>query len=204
VQNGRIASIGANLPISSDATVIDASGMFVYPGLIDSGTRLGLTEVGGVPGPDDTREIGDFNPQDVALTAVNPSSEHIPITRANGVTTAITSATGGLVSGIAALIDLAGWTPNEMAARARAGMVVNWPNENPPRGFGGGGGFGPQRSAAERRADYVRQVREIYGYFDEARGYADVKAKLTANGAKLPSSFRIDQKMEAMSAAVRG
>ena len=205
IQNGRIASIGANLPISSDATVIDATGMLVYPGLIDSGTRLGLTEVGGVPGPDDTREIGDFNPQDVALTAVNPSSEHIPITRANGVTTAITSATGGLVSGIAALIDLAGWTPNEMAARARAGMVVNWPNENPPRGFGGGGGgFGPQRTAAERRADYVRQVREIYGYFDEARGYADVKAKLTTNGAKLPSSFRIDQKMEAMTAAVRG
>ena len=37
-----------------------------------------------------------------------------------------------------------------------------------------------------------------------ARAYADVKSRLTANGAKLQSSFRIDQKMEAMIAAVRG
>lgn len=207
VQNGRITAVGTNVAVPAGAAVIDATGLFVYPGLIDSGTRLGLTEVGGSAGPDDTREIGDFNPQDVALTAVNPSSEHIAITRANGVTSAITAATGGLVSGIAALIDLAGWTPNEMAARARVGMVVNWPNEAGGGGRfgGGGGGFGvPQRSPAERRAEYVRQVREIYSYFDEARGYADVKTRLTANGGTLPSSFRTDQRMEAMSASVRG
>ncbi|MBV6522522.1 MAG: Adenine deaminase [Gemmatimonadaceae bacterium] len=203
VQNGRIAAIGPNLPISSDATVIEGSGLFVYPGLIDSGTRLGLTEVGGVPGPDDTRELGEFNPQDVVLTAVNPSSEHIAITRANGITSAITSATGGLVSGIAALIDLAGWTPNDMAAKARAGMVVNWPSAAPPRGFGGFG-FGPPRSPAERQAEYVRQVRDIYRYFDDARAYAEVKARATANGATLPTSFRIDLKMEALTPVVRG
>lgn len=206
VRDGRIAAVGASVTSPSDATVIDATGMFVYPGFIDSGTRLGLTEVGGVPGPDDTRELGDFNPQDVALTAVNPASEHIPITRSNGVTTAITSATGGLVSGTAALIDLAGWTPAEMAARAKAGMVVNWPSEAGGGGrFGGFGGFGqPRRSPAERRAEYERQVRLIYGYFEDARAYTDAKARLLANGGKLPISFKIDQKMEALSAAVRG
>lgn len=207
VQDGRITAVGANVSVPAGATVIDASGMFVYPGLIDSGTRLGLTEVGGIPGPDDTRELGDFNPQDIALTAVNPSSEHIAITRANGVTSAITAATGGLVSGIAALIDLAGWTPKEMAANGRAAMVVNWPSEGGGGGRfgGGGGGFGqPQRSPAERRAEYERQSRQIFTYFDDARAYADVKARLTANGGQIPASFKIDQKMEAMTAAVRG
>jgi len=205
IRDGRIAAVGTDAAAPAGAMVIDGTGLFVYPGFIDSGTRLGLTEMGGVPGPDDTRELGEFNPQDLALSAVNPFSEHIGVTRANGVTSAISSPTGGLVSGVASLIDLAGWTAEEMAARPRAGMVVSWPNERGGRGRGGFGGFGqPQQSAAERRAEYDRQVRSIYQYFQDARAYADVRARLTANGAALPASWRANQKMEAMMAPVRG
>jgi imidazolonepropionase-like amidohydrolase len=206
IQNGKIAAVGADVSAPAGATVIDATGMFVYPGLIDSGTRLGLTEVGGVPGSDDTREIGDFNPQDLTLTAVNPSSEHIAITRANGVTTAISSPMGGLVSGVASLINLAGWTAKDMAALARAGLVVNWPSASAGgRGFGGGGRFGvAPMTSAERREAYDRQVRQIYGYFDDARAYNAVKTRVTAGGATPPASFHANQKFEAMSAAVRG
>jgi imidazolonepropionase-like amidohydrolase len=205
IRNGRIEAIGTGVAVPAGATVVDAAGMFVYPGFIDSGTRLGLTEMGGVPGPDDTRELGDFNPQDLALSAINPFSEHIGVTRANGVTSAISSPTGGLVSGVASLINLAGWTADEMAAKPRAGMVVSWPNE---RGGGGRGGFGrfgePQRSAAERRAEYERQVRSLYQYFEDAKAYAEVRERLTANGAVPPGSWRANQKMEAMMAPVRG
>ena len=208
IRNGRIEAIGANVPVPQGATVVDATGMFVYPGFIDSGTRLGLTEMGGVAGPDDTRELGEFNPQDLALSAVNPFSEHIGVTRANGVTMAISSPTGGLVSGVASLINLGGWTAEEMSAKTRAGLVVIWPNEAGASGRGGGGGFGgfggPQRSAAERRAEYDAQVRRVYGYFDEARAYADVKARLVSGGAALPVNFRVNQKFEAMTPAVRG
>lgn len=207
VTNGRIAAVGMNVPTPAGAAVIDGTGLFVYPGMIDSGTQLGLVEMGGVAGPNDTREIGDFNPQNVALTAVNMHSEHIPITRMNGVTSAITSAQGGLISGSAALIDLAGWTPEEMAAKARAAMVVSWPSvSGGGRGFGGGGGFGggPQLTPAERRAAYDRDVRRIYDYFTEARAYADVKARLTTAGGALPTTFRISQQYEAMIAVVRG
>lgn len=207
IRNGRIESIGAAGQVPAGATVVDATGMFVYPGFIDSGTRLGLTEMGGASGPDDTRELGDFNPQDLTLTAINPSSEHIGVTRANGTTTAISSPTGGLVSGVASLINLAGWTPDEMSARTRAGMIVIWPNEGGGFGRGGGGGGfggGPQRSPAERRAEYERQVRALYGYFEEAKAYSDLKARLSVNGATLPASFRANQKYEAMIPAVRG
>src|SRR5690606_29391154 len=115
VTNGTIAAVGASVQAPADATVVDGTGLFVYPGMIDSGTQLGLTEIGSVPGPTDLQEIGDFNPQNEALTAVNAHSELIPVARANGITTAITGPRGGLVSGQVALIDLFGWTPDEMA-----------------------------------------------------------------------------------------
>jgi imidazolonepropionase-like amidohydrolase len=207
ITNGRITAVGANVQAPAGATVIDASGMFVYPGLINAGTQLGLTEIGGVPGPVDTRELGDFNPQDVTMTAVNSASEHIGVTRANGITTALTAAGGSVLSGTAALINLAGYTNWEMVAKERAALLLSWPNVGGGGGGRGGrGGFniGGGQSAAERRAAYDGQVRQIYRWFADAKGYADVKARLTSGGAQLPSTFRISQKYEAMTPAVRG
>src|SRR5262249_22127600 len=97
IRDGKIAAVGAGIPVPQGATVIDAKGLFVYPGLIDSGTRLGLVEIGSVPGGQDTQELGQYNPQDNVITAVNPHSTHIGITRANGVTSVITSAEGGMI-----------------------------------------------------------------------------------------------------------
>src|SRR4029453_2651244 len=47
MQNGKIAAIGAAsaVAIPRNAKVIDVTGMTVYPGLIDSQTQLGLTEI---------------------------------------------------------------------------------------------------------------------------------------------------------------
>ena len=148
ISGGRIQAVGANVQAPQGATVIDATGLFVYPGMIDSGTELGLTEIGSVPGSTDTREIGDFNPQDVALTAVNAHSELIPVTRVNGVTTVVTSASGALMSGSASLMDLWGWTPDEMAIKPRVAQVMSYPSSGGGGGrggFGGGGGGGGGR-----------------------------------------------------------
>ena len=43
IQNGKIQAVGANVTPPQGATVIDATGLFVYPGMIDAGTQLGLT-----------------------------------------------------------------------------------------------------------------------------------------------------------------
>ena len=182
ITNGTIAAVGANVSAPAGATVIDGSGLFVYPGMIDSGTQLGLTEIGSVPGPTDLQEIGDFNPQNEALTAVNSHSELIPVARANGITTAITGPQGGLISGQVALIDLAGWTPDEMAASPRAAMVMNY-----PRSRGGGRRFGPQQSESEQREAMNRQVQALYGFLRDARTYAEVVGRTDgtpANGAR--------------------
>ncbi|MEM6648343.1 MAG: amidohydrolase family protein, partial [Bacteroidota bacterium] len=96
------------------AEVMDLSGQSVYPGMIDSGTRLGLSEVGSVDLTEDFNELGDLTPHVKALTAVNPNSVLIPVTRVSGVTTVVTEPTAGLFPGQAALINLHGYTPEQM------------------------------------------------------------------------------------------
>jgi imidazolonepropionase-like amidohydrolase len=95
VQDGRIAEVGAKVPVPKGVRVIEAKGLHVYPGLIDSGTQIGLAEISSVRETVDTVEIGDFNPQLRAIIAVHPASEHIPVTRANGITAAVTAPAGG-------------------------------------------------------------------------------------------------------------
>ena len=199
IQNGKIQAVGANVQAPQGATVIDATGLFVYPGMIDSGTELGLVEIGSVPGSTDTREIGDFNPQDVALTAVNAHSELIPVARVNGVTTVITSATGALMSGSAALVDLWGWTPDEMAVKPQVAQVMSYPSAG-GGGRGGGGGFG-NRPAGDAAETMNRQVRALRDFLTDARSYADVKAKTSANAPNVP---RVNQAMEALIPVLRG
>jgi imidazolonepropionase-like amidohydrolase len=200
ISQGKIQAVGAQVAAPQGATIIDATGLYVYPGMIDSGTELGLTEIGSVPGSTDTREIGDFNPQDVALTAVNAHSELIPVTRVNGVTTVVTSATGALMSGAAALIDLWGWTPDEMAIKPRVAQVMSYPSAS---GFGGrgGGGFGRQQGDASETAS--RQVRALRDFLADARAYAEVKAKVAAGGT-VPNAPRVNQAMESLVPAIRG
>jgi imidazolonepropionase-like amidohydrolase len=207
IQNGsivlradRIEAVGATVTAPADARVIDGTGLFVYPGMIDGGTQLGLTEIGSVAGGEDTQELGDFNPQIVALTAVNPHSELIPVTRVNGVTTAITAAEGGLISGQAGLIDLIGWTPAEMTVRRHAAMVVSYPSLGGGGGGGGGGFRGQQQSDAERREELDRRTRSLRSYFADAKAYTDMKGRVaTAGGVR-----KVNQAMEAMTSIMRG
>lgn len=174
IRDGRIAAVGAAVTAPSDATVIDGSGLFVYPGFIDSGTQLGLTEIGqGAPGGEDMTELGDFNPQDLALTAVNPYSELIPTVRVNGITTAITAPRGNTIAGYAALLDLAGWTTAEMGVNPRAGMVINMPRQAGGGRFGGGG---PQNEQQQRER-LAEQTRALRTYLTDAKAYADLKAR---------------------------
>ena len=126
IKDGKISALGQNLVVPSDAQTIDCIGKTIYPGLIDSSTNLGLLEIGQIPQASDRVEVGDINPQMKALTAVNPNSVAIPITRISGVTTVLTSPEGGLVPGTAALVNLHGYTPDQMYAGFE-GVVFNFP-----------------------------------------------------------------------------
>jgi imidazolonepropionase-like amidohydrolase len=131
ISGGKIAAVGASVEVPPGATVVDAAGKSVYPGLIDGLTTLGLTEIGSVPGSVDTTEIGDLNPQAQAWVAVHPQSELLPVARANGVTAALAAPAGGLVSGQSALIRLAGTTPDALTVKTPAAMHVVYPTGRP-------------------------------------------------------------------------
>lgn len=138
IDNGKITGVGKNLA-AGDAEVIDCTGQFIYPGLFDGGSRLGLVEVNSVPETQDFAEIGQVTPNMQALVAVNPNSVAIPVTRVSGVTTTLTTPSGGLFPGTAALINLNGYTPDQMYAGFK-GVVLNFPSS-------------ARRSTWDRRSD---------------------------------------------------
>jgi imidazolonepropionase-like amidohydrolase len=126
ISNGKITAVGTNVSVPQGAEVIDCKGKFIYPGLIDGGSILGLSEVGSDPRTNDYNEVGDVVPQVQALVAVNPNASAIPVTRVSGVTTSLVVPQGGLFPGTAALINLHGYTPDQMFAGFEA-VVMSFP-----------------------------------------------------------------------------
>jgi imidazolonepropionase-like amidohydrolase len=200
IRDGKIAAVGTNVEVPSGAQAIDARGLFVYPGMIDTGTQMGLVEVGqGAPGTVDTSEVGDLNPNAKAIIAINPHSAHIAVTRVDGVTNALSLPSGGLISGQSALLNLVGSTPLEMAVVPTATLVINY-----PRTATGGGGFFAQQTTnlTEALAAANRQVEQIRKMLRDAEAYGRAH---DAHG-KDPSLPRPDQNLvlEALVPYVRG
>jgi len=126
IRDGKIVAVGAGVTTPSGATRIDATGKWVTPGLIDGAGQLGLVEIGAVPGTREGFLRGDtiaaaFNVSE----GLNPASMLIPVTRIEGVTTALATPLGNLVAGQAVLIDLAGNTIEEMLVKSPVGIVAD-------------------------------------------------------------------------------
>ncbi len=159
VRNNRIVAIGANATATgADVTVIDAAGKFIYPGMIDANTGIGLQEIGGIQTMTMRSEMGEFNPHMKALVAINVESELLGVTRMNGVTTVMTSPSGGVISGQATLINTAGWTWEDLAVVRTAGMMINLPGGG---GGGRGGGGGGRGGAVAPAANTAAELEEF-------------------------------------------
>ena len=171
IRDGKIEAVGTSVNVPSGAQTIDARGLSVYPGMIDAGTNMGLVEVPqGANGTVDLSEVGDFNPNAKAIVAVNPHSAHIAVTRVEGVTNTVTAPTGGLISGQAAVINLLGTTPKEMAVVPNAALVINY-----PRVAGGRGEFGgfqqPSENLSERLDANARELDQLRKMLRDAEAY---------------------------------
>ncbi len=128
VQDGIITGVGTNVAIPDGVARFDATGKFVYPGLIDAGTGLGLQEAGGMAGPVDNFELGPYNPQIEAYIGIDHTSEMLGVQRVGGFTTVVTGldGRGEPIPGYDSMINLWGWTPQAMAVEKRIGLRVNW------------------------------------------------------------------------------
>ena len=205
IRNGKISAVGAHLEIPADAQVIDAKGLEVYPGLFDPVTQLGLTEIGQVVATVDVNELGDFNPELVAATAVNPSSAHIAVTRASGITHVVAApgapgfelSGGGIVTGQASAFNLAGWTMEEMQIQRSVAMVINWPSIQ-TRSFDFASFSYKEKPYADAKKEYDKSINDLSDWLDRARHYAQAKVKGS------PALYERDLKLEAMIPVVEG
>ena len=202
VENGRITAVGAKVIPPKNVRVIEGKGLRVYPGLIDSSTQLGLSEISGIRETVDIAELGVYMPQLRTIVAVNPESEHFPVVRANGITTAMTFPSSGngnrigsperqVISGQAALIHLDGWTWEDMEVKSSAAMHLIFPFILRGRGINGNEGF------AQAKRNYDRELEQLNSFFEQARQYQKAKA------AARPD-FKSDLRFEAMIPVLEG
>ena len=184
VRGGTIAAVGHDIEVPAGVPTIDATGRVVTPGLFDATTSLGLVEVGAVSSTVDARLEGD--PVRAAFDVVdgiNPRSTLIPVSRAAGLTTVLSAPGGGLISGQAAIIDLAGSSAGEMVVRPRAAMMANY----------NAGAAGGARGGASLR------LREV---LDDARFWRDNHAAFSAGRTREVAASRLD--LEALGPVLDG
>jgi len=127
---GKITAVGAassvNLPAGSE--VIDATGMTIYPGLIDSETHLGLTEIEAEAMTNDLVEPSDeIMPHMHTAEAFHAESALIPVARVNGITNAIVAPeSSDTLPGQDSFIQLAGANATEMLLIRDNAMPLNF------------------------------------------------------------------------------
>jgi imidazolonepropionase-like amidohydrolase len=126
VRDGKIVSVTASGAVPTGATVIDAAGRMVTPGLMNAATQLGLVETGAAS---ETNDQSASNPGlgaafDIQY-ALNANSVLLPIVRADGLTRAISypgSAGAAPFMGQAAVIHLK--ETGDILERPRAALYV--------------------------------------------------------------------------------
>ncbi len=157
IRDGRIAQVGADLTAPAGATVIDATGKVVTPGLFSPLSDIGLVEINAVEDANDASPAEGFalGASLNAIDAYNPASTLIPVNRAAGVTRALMAPDAGptIFGGRAAVIDLSGRANS--VTRAEAAQTVMM------------GESGAVRSGGTRMGAWA-VLRE---YLDEARSY---------------------------------
>jgi imidazolonepropionase-like amidohydrolase len=184
MENGKITAVGAasSVTIPKGAKIVDATGMTVYPGLIDSFSHLGLTEIGAVDMSNDLQETSDeIMPHMHVSDAFHAESEVIPVTRLNGITDAIVAPeTGDTLPGQMAFAQLDGRDSDDMLKIKDIAMQLNFSGEQRRNR----GGFQNSRFPATRMG-LAAQLRQAFiDTQDYATKWADYEKKLSGSEDK--------------------
>lgn len=180
VRDGRVASITAGGAVPAGATRIDAEGGMVTPGFVATQAPLGLVEISLEA---ETVDVGPEGGQDDEVRAAfsaadgfNPRSTLVAVARMGGVTSAVSTPVGGLVSGTSAWIDLEGDEPSAMLAREHVALHVNLDDH----GVSSAGGAMPTA---------LTRLREV---LEDARLYGRQRGAYDRRGLREMSVSRLD------------
>ncbi|MBZ5857356.1 amidohydrolase family protein [Flavihumibacter profundi] len=175
VNNGKIEKIGKDLPIPmDDVKVFDVKGKQVYPGLILSGSLLGLVEVNSVRSTIDHTEMGYYNPSIRSIVAYNTDSKVINTLRSNGILLANIVPQGGRISGSSSVVQLDAWNYEDAAYKMDNGIHVNMPDLlSRPNAFSAPGENPIDKS--------LEEIAKLKAFFREAQAYAVEPTHLSTN-----------------------
>lgn len=176
IRDGKIEKVGKDVVAPADgATVVDAQGKHVYPGLVLPTSNLGLIETSSIRASNDTREIGDLNPNIRSIVAYNSDSKVINTLRSNGILAANVVPQGSFLAGTSSVVQLDAWNWEDAAVKADAGMHLYMPllMARPGGGRGGFGGGGPNAGGAQTDPvkDGFEKIETLKAFFREAKAY---------------------------------
>lgn len=150
MRNGIIESVGVNVSVPPDARIIDATGLTVYPGLIDALSDIGLEEsqqptpvparVAAAPqaqtpaAPQSPDERQGLIPYRQAVELVSPSNRKIEAARSVGITTTLVALRRGHFAGQSTLLNLSGSSAGRMVVKTPVAFHISLVSR---MGFGG-------------------------------------------------------------------
>jgi imidazolonepropionase-like amidohydrolase len=205
MQGGKITAVGgaSSVNVPSDAQVIDATGMTVYPGLIDSETSLGLTEISAENMTNDLVELSDeIMPHMHTAEAFHAESALIPVARMNGITNAVVAPEAAdTLPGQDSFIQLAGASATEMLLIRDNAMPLNFTGDERRNK----GGF-DKRKFPSTRMGLAAQLRQAFldaqdyksKWTDYDRKKSDAAQSKDKDKKPLPLAPKRDLKSEAL------
>jgi imidazolonepropionase-like amidohydrolase len=184
IAGGVIQQVGRGIAAPAGAEIIAVKGSVVTPGFIEPLTSIGLVEINLEDATHDDEQGGEdlIRAGFRAADGYNPASSVIPITRAEGITSAGVVPTGGLIMGQSAWVDLTGATAAEAIVKAPLAIHVN---------------LGARKDGGHATA--ILRVREA---FDDARTFGRTRAAWERNQSRRFAPSRLD--LEALTLAIGG
>jgi imidazolonepropionase-like amidohydrolase len=193
IKDGKIVALGKTVEAPATATVIDGTGKYLTPGLIDAHGHLALDE-------DVNEATSPVVPHMMMVDAFDYDDKAIYRALAGGVTTSmLLHGSANMIGGQALVIKHKYGMGREQMLFAGAPRSIKFASgENPKRVYGGRqqmpatrmGNFAVQRQALTEAQDYMREWDEY-----------EEKVKKGDSAAKRPKR---DLKLEALAEVLRG
>jgi imidazolonepropionase-like amidohydrolase len=193
VKDGKIAAFGAKVDAPASATVVDAGGKYVTPGIIDSHSHMALDQ-------DINEATSPVVPHMMMRDAFVYDDKQIYRALAGGVTTALLlHGSADMIGGQAVVIKTKYGMEKEQMIFPNAPQSIKFASgENPKRVFGGKGTL-----PSTRMGNFAVQRQALLDAKEYMKDWDEYNAKV-AKGDKDAKAPKRDLKLEALADVLRG
>ncbi|MEP6914454.1 MAG: hypothetical protein ABJC89_02355, partial [Acidobacteriota bacterium] len=155
LQGGKVSAVGQNVTAPPGAVVIDATGKWVTPGIIDTHSHLGVYAAPGIESLEDGNEMTSPNTAEVSAEhSIWPQDPQFDLALAGGITTM------QILPGSANLFGGRGVTVKNVPSRTAEGMKF----PGAPYGLKMACGENPKRVYGSRNSSPQTRMGNVAGY----------------------------------------